>query len=338
MITMKDVAVEAGVSRPTVSLVLNGRDTAIRISKTTRDHILQTAKRLGYRRNVLATAVKKGRTNIIGFVGTGAEEYVMKEVFGINRVLARHNYLLKMLLFEYGQNNLSHIAHQCIEQMLAGVVCRGLNEVQLESLRKELSAYNIPIVLVDNSFTHDWCPRVVSDDFEGERMVVKHLYELGHRNIVHVTPDIQSGFVALRRDGFIQGIKDCGLPCSEQNIVYTDCRLEVSPELIQIFEHIMNKLMPSAVVFSSDPSALKFMQWAYKQRIRIPDDISVVGFADMGLMEFASPGLTTVSQPFERMGEIAAEKLLRMVNGGKNESDELVPVKLVVRESTSNIN
>jgi len=337
MITMKDVAREAGVSRSTVSLVLSGRDTLIRISASTRDHIMNTATQLGYRRNVLATAVKKGKTNVIGFIGGEDEEYIMKELSGINRALVRHNYLLKMLPLDYGSADITQQARQCVEQMVAGVICRALTEAQLDCLRRELEPYHLPVVLVDNSFSHDWSARVVSDDFEGERMAVRHLYELGHRRILHLTSCQGGNFVTIRRAGFIQGMQDCGLPCGEDDIISVDDSRGLTPALMQEFDAIMKDRCPTALVFVCDQLAMKFMQWTYSRGIRIPDDISVVGFANLDLTEYASPGLTTVAQPFGRLGELAAEKLIRQIDRNIPEQDEMVPVKLIIRQSTAKI-
>jgi DNA-binding LacI/PurR family transcriptional regulator len=335
MVTMKDVAQEAGVSRPTVSLVLNGRDSAVRISAATREHILKAADKLGYRRNELATSVKTGKTNVIGFVGGINEEYVMKIINGINSELAANSYLLKMMSTEWGQVDVSPLARQCVERMVSGVICRSLTEEQLEIMRQELEPRNIPVVLVDSSFSHDWCPRIVSDDHAGEIMAVRHLYELGHRRIGHITAREQSGFVTLRKAGFEQGMEECGLDCSEENFVYIDKLEEVTADTIGCFEKLVWSFKPTAVVCSSDPIAMKFLQWAYNQKIKIPDDISVVGFANLALTQYAAPALTTIAQPFNQMGQQAARKVLGMIKNEATGDDEALSVKLIRRESTA---
>lgn len=334
MVTMKDVAVEAGVSRPTVSLVLSGRDTAVRISTSTREHILKTAERMGYRRNVLATSMKTGKTNIIGFIGGISEEYVLRIISGINDTLSEAGFLLKMFPIKGEKPDIKALARQCVEQMVSGVICRSLQENQLAVIRAELEPHDISVVLVDNSFSHEWCGRVISDDAAGMVEAVQHLAKLGHHRIGHLTHDISSGFVALRREGFIKGMRECNLDCPPECFSYIECVNELTPKISIEFERFMREYCPTAIICASDPIAMKFLQWAYKHNIRVPDDLSVIGFADLGMCMWASPALTTVHQPFRTMGQRAAAKILQSCRGGSSGGDELLPVTLVIRDST----
>lgn len=337
-ITMKDVALEAGVSRPTVSMVLNRRDSAVRISASTREHILKTAERLGYRRNVLATAVKTGKTNIIGFIGGISEEYVLRIISGINDTLSEAGFLLKMFPVNDEKPEVKTLARQCVEQMVSGVICRALGEDALEDVRRELEPHGIPIVLVDNSFFHEWCGRVISDDASGMVEAVRHLAELGHRRIAHITHDSQSGFVALRREGFIKGMRACNLDCPPECFSYIECVNELTPKISVEFERFMREYCPTAIICATDPIAMKFLQWAYKHKIRVPDQVSVTGFADLTMSMWASPALTTVHQPFRTMGQRAAAKILEMCRDDNNGvKDELIPVTLVIRDSTAKV-
>ncbi|MBN2642171.1 MAG: LacI family DNA-binding transcriptional regulator [Victivallales bacterium] len=335
MVTMKDVAQEAGVSRPTVSLVLSGRDTAVRISTSTREHILKTAERLGYRRNELATSMKTGKTNIIGFIGGIEEEYVLRIISGINDTLSEAGFLLKMFPINDDKADVKFLARQCVEQMVSGVICRALQEDDLAVIRAELEPHDISVVLVDNSFSHEWCGRVISDDATGMVEAVRHLAELGHSRVGHITHDTGSGFVALRREGFIKGMRECNLDCPPECFSYIECVNELTPKISVEFERFMREYCPTAIICATDPIAMKFLQWAYKHKIRVPDQVSVTGFADLTMSMWASPALTTVHQPFRTMGQRAAVKILEMCRDDNNGvKDELIPVTLVIRDST----
>lgn len=337
MVTMKDVAVEAGVSRPTVSLVLSGRDTAVRISTSTREHILQTAERLGYRRNVLATSMKTGKTNIIGFIGGIRDEYVLRIISGINDTLSEAGFLLKMFPIKDEKPDIKALARQCVEQMVSGVICRALQEDELAVIRAELEPHDISVVLVDNSFSHEWCGRVISDDATGMVEAVRHLAELGHRRIGHLTHDLQSGFVALRREGFIRGMREQGLNCPDECFSYIDSINEPTLEMNTEIKRFIRDYCPTAVICASDKIAAKLLQWTYKQGLRVPYDLSVTGFADLSICMWASPALTTVHQPFRTMGQRAAAKILQICRGGSGGGDELLPVTLVIRDSTGKL-
>jgi len=333
-VTMKDIAEAAQISRPTVSLILNGRADDLRISEHTRNRVLDIAGRLGYRRNELAKSVKTGKTNIIGFIGGLTEEYEMRVIKGINDGLSDHNYLLKMFGVKNEPEHIARLARQCVEQMVAGVICRALNKNDLTILLKELTPHNIPVVLVDNSFSTPCCGRIISDDAAGTAAAVKYLFELGHRHIAHLSHVQESGFVSLRRQGFVKGMKSCGLSCSEDNFFTIDNIREVTPAMPAEFDRMWRDFHPTAVVCVSDPVALKLLQWGYMRQLRVPDDFSLIGFADLGLALYSSPALTTIAQPFWEMGKHAAARVLAMLNGAPPE-DETVPVKLVERNSVA---
>eukprot|EP00831_Metopus_contortus_P015420 TRINITY_DN16407_c0_g2_i1.p1 TRINITY_DN16407_c0_g2~~TRINITY_DN16407_c0_g2_i1.p1 ORF type:complete len:339 (+),score=67.77 TRINITY_DN16407_c0_g2_i1:1264-2280(+) len=337
MVTMKDVAQEAGVSRPTVSLVLSGRDTAVRISTSTREHILKVAERLGYRRNVLATSMKTGKTNIIGFIGGINEEYVLRIISGINDTLSEAGFLLKMFPTNDGKADIKSLARQCVEQMVSGVICRALQEDDLAVIRAELEPHDISVILVDNSFSHEWCGRVISDDAAGMVEAVRHLAELGHSRIGHITHDTGSGFVALRREGFVRGMKEQGLNCPDECFSCIDVINKPTLEMSTEIKRFIRNYCPTAVVCASDIIAAKLLQWMHMQGLRVPYDLSVVGFADLSMCMWTSPALTTVHQPFRTMGQHAAAKILKTCHGGNDGGDELLPVKLVIRDSTGKL-
>lgn len=334
---MQDIANKAGVSKGTVSYVLNGKQEKARINQETCAKVIAIAEKMGYRRNAVAQSMKTGKTNMVAFIGGIGDEYVMKIIKGINTELAAKDYLLKMMSIEWGGKDISKVARQCVEQMVSGVICRALSEEHLEMIKQEFQPHNIPVVLVDNSFSHDWCPRVVSDDFTGEIMAVKHLYELGHRRIGHLTTDETKGFTVLRKSGFEQGMKECGLECGKDNFAYIKNLIEVSEDDHKSFQFLLNTFKPTAIVCASDPIAMKFMQWSYRCKLQIPEDISVVGYANLDLTRYASPGLTTIKQPFKEMGVHAARKIIDVITHGKNGEDEYLPVKLICRDSTRKI-
>lgn len=336
MVTMQDIADLAKVSRGTVSYVLNGKCEKAKISEATKHKVLEAADKLGYRRNAIAQSMKTGKTNVIGFIGGLGGEYVLDIIKGINNHIQNSDYLMKLMVPENG-NDFKKVARQCVEQRLAGVICRALGEEELDILHQELEPHNIPIILVDNSFSHSWCPRVISDDEMGIGLAVRHLVELGHTRIGHLTVSDELGFVLLREKGFVSTMSECGLDVSDKNICRVKNLLQTTPELHEALDKFFSEFEPTAIVCASDPLAMKVLQWAYKRDIRIPDKLSVVGFANLHQTFSSSPALTTVEQPFEQMGKRAAEKLIEVIDDKSIQDDELLPVKLVVRESTKEV-
>lgn len=339
MVTMQDIADSVKVSRGTVSYVLNGKHKKAKISETTKDQILIAAEKMGYRRNAVAQSMKTGKTNMVAFIGWIGQEYVMKIIQGINKELAERGYTLKMMSLEWSYNDIAQIARKCVEQMADGVICMGLRDDHFDIVQKELKHHNIPIVLVDNNSPNSSYPRILSDDINGEIIAVKHLAELGHRRIGHITIG-PCGFVELRKAGFIEGMRECGLECTEDNFAYVDNFFEVTEEIYAAFDSFMQSFAPTAITFASDNLAMKFLQWAYMRGIKVPDDISIVGFANLDLTTYSSPALTTIGQPFKQMGAAAASRIIDLISNDpakEHVPDEKLPVKLIIRNSTKKL-
>jgi DNA-binding LacI/PurR family transcriptional regulator len=336
MVTMKDIAREAGVSQPTVSVVLNGRSTTVRIGETTRKKILETAERMGYRRNEIARSVKTGRTNVIGFIGGLYSSYCMEIIKGINDSASKNNYMIKLLPAETIEE-VKNAARQCVEQRLAGAICRSITEEGLEILRNELAPHNIPIVLVDSSFPHDWCSRVVSDDFEGARMATEYLLKLGHHKIGFVSNSLSRGFSKVRYDGYTKMMTDWSIKVQEDDICVTrdiDRMSNTDRNKIKIF---LKQQKPTAIFCASDPLAMELINIANELEIKIPENLSIIGFGDLEYASFATPKLTTVKQPFVEMGREASKILFSEIKEKSRRKEIKLPVELFIRNSVQAI-
>lgn len=336
MVTMQDIADHINVSRRTVSCVLSGNYKKSRISEATKDKIIIASEKLGYKRNALATAVKTGKTNVIGFIGGLYSSYCMEIIKGINDVVSKNNYMIK-LLPTGTMEEVKNAARQCVEQRLAGVICRSLSEEGLEILHKELEPNNIPIVLVDSSFSHDWCSRVISDDFQGAKQAIKYLIGLGHSRIVHITNNLNRGFAKNRYDGYVEAM-------SEHNLVVQRGDVCITSDLDEITEIERNNIgkflklqKPTAIFCSSDPLAMKVINIAQSIGLKIPQNLSVVGFAGLNYTALLSPALTTVAQPFAEMGRKASEILLSEIRKKLIKQEVELPVKLIIRDSCREI-
>jgi LacI family transcriptional regulator len=218
---MKDIAQLAGVSRQTVSLVLNGRYLRdLKISSKVASRVNSAAQQLNYHRNALACSMKNGHSNVVGFIGDIGEQgnaYMTGMLKGMSETLQNKNFLLK--IFSLTQLNFEDLCRQCIEQRPGGVICRIRDETMLDYLRREFEPYNIPVVLLGNSFKHDWCSRIVTDDERGIGLAVAHLVSLGHRRIGHVTVETEMELTVVRQHGFISSMRDAGLEVTGKSVL-----------------------------------------------------------------------------------------------------------------------
>jgi LacI family transcriptional regulator len=334
MITMKDIAREVGVTQQAVSVALSGSYSTTCISKENRLKVLEAAERMGYRRNEIARAIKTGKTNVIGIIGDFSGSYSMDIITGIAKACTANGYFMKLLPVE-GPDDLGPVVRQCVEHRVAGIICRSLQEYALDTLRTELDAMHTPIVLVDSSLHHEWCSRVVSDDFNGEKLVVNHLYELGHRKIAHFTGNLNDGFARIRYDGFCSAIKTHELELLNNPVEVDDLSEEISEVMVSRIEQILREYQPTAVCCGSDPLAMKVLKIATEAGIKIPQELSIVGFAGLDYTQWTIPALTTVRQPFAEMGKTAAEILISGIKQKTPIREVKLPVELVTRQSTA---
>ena len=211
MVTMKDIGIAAGVSRQTVSQVLNGlREGGVHISPVTRERVMEKARHLGYHRNELARAVKRGRTDVIAFIGGGYTSFEMRTIAGINAGLKECGFTLKMFLLNAG-HSLDDAIRQCREQMVAGVICMSQQLNALEQLHRSLVQSGIPVMQVDEGVQCDWCGLVRSDDVAGGRMAVEHLLSLGHRRIGLLAAEGDNRYAVMRSQGYHAAMAAAGI-------------------------------------------------------------------------------------------------------------------------------
>jgi DNA-binding LacI/PurR family transcriptional regulator len=331
VVTMADVAKAAKVSRPTVSMVLNGCAEKWRVGVETSKRILQVAEKLGYRKNLIARSMATGKNDLIGIVGSLDESFGADILRGIAEVTDRNNYSLKYFRGETVAE-LEEIARNCVGQRMSGVICH-LNDFN-PSLTRELSAADIPLVHVDNYGADGSFSCVGSDDFGGAIKAVEYLHGLGHRRIAHITCDLGCVFAKLRHDGFCAGVKACGLGFDGSLLGIVGDEAEITSAFRRVVKKIL-KAGPTAVFCGADSIAMKTLKIAVESGVRIPGELSIIGFAGLDYTQWTVPALTTVRQPFVEMGRIAAEVLLSEIKDGTPCREVKLPVELVIRDSTA---
>lgn len=344
MVTMGDVAARAGVSQATVSFVLGGTSDRLKISAQTRERVLEVARELGYRRNQIARAMVTGKSRIIGILtAPQASENIINILAGAMETANQNDYLLKVLHLSYDSIDDATIA-RCLEWQLAGALIVGLREEAHARLHDAFRANKIPIAVIDNVPPTEWGIRIRSDDEEGIRQVISHLTALGHRQIAFVggRPGFLSGW---REQSFRAALAEAGLSApahwirrsswGDQKIIETEVRA--------LFQESGDTL-PTAVVCSADTIAMVVLRTARSLGLRLPGDLSVTGYSNGSLSEFADPPLTTVDQSFYEMGRVAAVQVIGFAERGDagsntvevaNGQDIKIPTRLIERGSTA---
>ena len=346
MLKMKDIASRAGVSSTTVSFVLNGRSDEARISEETRTRVLAAAEDMGYRSNHLARAMRTGNSRMLGSVGGALnEEHVGKMLAGALEAADEQGYTLKIFRLDRMGDNARDVIRRSSELRLMGVLALHLPFETQNALYDEARRYGYPVVLMDGRSDNPDFPQVISDDESGIEAGVEHLVQLGHRRIAFLSGGEKNSPLSNKREAsFRAAMKKRDLDASPDLIAHGDFRLhEPSVQAARALLCRPEKKRPTAIFCSGDLIAMVTLQIARDLGIAVPEELSVVGFANMDICEFATPPLTTIDQPFEQIGRAAVEILLDIVE--KSDADETpksravkllrLPTRFIERASTA---
>lgn len=336
-IRIRDVAKAAGVSTATVSRAISNPDL---LTQTTRDAVLDAIRTTGYRVNKAARNLRKRQAGaVLVLVPNLGNPFFSQIIAGMSEAFADADY---SVLVADTQNNLSrddHFVDYFLDSRIDGMICLDgsltLGEVQ------DLDNHGVSDHVI---FACEWVhgsplPSVRSDNVEGARLAVRHLYDLGHRKIAHITGPEDNVLTHARRKGMLEERKNLGLPLRDEWIIRGDFSLEsgrAAAEQILAMED-----PPTAVFCASDQVAFGLMSALTAHGVKVPETMSVIGFDDIELSEFYVPALTTIRQDRRALGQQAAALLLSNLAGltapAPTQEPVVVDVELIVRQSTASI-
>lgn len=316
-VTMQDVAEKANVSKTAVSLAFNNNS---RLSETTLKHILEVAADLGYSQDPAARMLRTRRTNSLGLLLPQQLDKVLENPYysqflqGIGQTCQREGFTL-LLAPPLRGSMLKTIPYAAVD----GFIVSGL-----EYDRGEVSALRqrgIPFVLVDSEL-HDGVPSVEIDDSQGIEQLMRHLLDLGHRSIaiLAIETGIEGGYAnwrgpMLRRmQGALTALDVYGLTPESEAITVLEVPCTRLGGVRAFQELWAAKERPTAIVAFSDIIALGVLDAARDLGVSIPAEVSVSGFDDIAEAGWATPTLTTVRQPIESKGRLAAEFLVESIS------------------------
>jgi LacI family transcriptional regulator len=327
-ITLKAVAEHLGLTPGTVSAVLNNSAASKSIPQHTRERVLQAARELNYRPNFMARSLRVQRTFTIGVIleeiGDG---YGSSIVSGIEEYIRKKNYFFLTVAHRHDQE----LLHSYSQMLLARGV-EGFITVDT-SLRE---APPLPTVAVAGHRQLENVTNIILDHHEAALLALKHLKELGHHEIAFLRGHPQSSDSEVRWNSICEVAQELGITINPELVVQIQ-GLDSTPELGYPFgKELLARKVPFTALFAyNDISAIGAMRAFQEAGLRIPDDVSVVGFDDIASAIFCIPSLTSVRQPLKKMGNIAAETLLARIAGhGDFEREIAVEPELVVRNST----
>ncbi|MDR2654878.1 MAG: LacI family transcriptional regulator [Oscillospiraceae bacterium] len=338
MVTIDDIAAEAGVSNTTVSNVIHGRTN--RVSKKTIDSINKIIKERGYVPNMSARALASNSSKVVAIINnldSDKSANFMEDPFhnifigAVEKALRSQGYYLMLRTVGSSKKLLEFLRNWNMD----GLFLTGVFED--DDIYAALSNLKVPVVLSD-SYLSDYgqMVNVGLQDFEGAKLATEYLIKNGHRRIIFAGPQIRpSGVVQQRLKGYRSALEAAGISFDEKLVFESEFLIE---RTLELGAEIAARDDVTAVFATADILAAGIMSGIQQAGRKVPEDFSIVGFDDIDWCRMTMPTLTTVHQDAKQKGEISAERMITLLNGGEIlEQNKILPVRLVERESVRSI-
>lgn len=329
---MKDVAEYANVSLSTVSYVLNDSGP---VAPERRARVLEAVRALNYTPNESARSLKRRSASAIGLIIPDlTNEFFALLTQGVERAAAARDVLVVLSAPETSEEAAAHHARLLRSQRVDGVVYLSGVGVSARTLL-ELTSLG-PVVLVDERRTELDLPAVVSDGRRGAREVARYVFGQGHERVAVIAGPTSLWTAEQRLAGYREAFAAAGLDPDEAVVLVGDYRQDSGTELAERALAGPPGERPTALLCANDLMAIGALEYCKSVGLRVPEDVSIVGFDDIPVAALVTPRLTTVRQPAFEMGYRATTLLLDLINGKTNEdNDGLLPVTLKIRESVA---
>ena len=326
-VTMQQVAAEAGVSVSTVSKVINGR---YGVASETVENVTAVIERLGYEASLVARSLRNHRTNVIGVLVADFEPFSVEVLKGAADAI--HGSGFELVAYSSGGRVDEHVGWE--RRYLSRLMGTLVDGAVLVTPTVTDVQYDGPIVAVDPHTGSSRLPTVTADNLQGARLGVGHLLELGHTRIGMITGRADLVSAQRREEGYREALRAAGLPVDEALV--RNGAFEPEPAHVAARELLTLPEPPTAIFAANDLSALETLEVAAELGVRVPDQLSVVGFDNIPESALADPPLTTVEQPIRRMGHDAIEMLTQLIRGRLLEEPHVtLETRLEVRRSTA---
>ncbi len=336
MVKLKDIAKEAGVSAVTVSNVINGKNN--KVSVATIEKVNEIVKKYNYIPNATARSLVIKQSKIIGVVipNIGQGENFLRdsynaEILGVlEHIIRKNGYYLMVRCVGKATEIIPTLSNWNVD----GVIFLGIFKEDVVEIRKKMRCH---MIFLDTYFEGMKIANVGVDDYKGSYIATQYLLKKGHSKIAFVGQDNNNqGVIRERFRGVSDAMFEAGLSIPGERIFVVDTSykrgIDVGKKIAQMKDDI------TAVVSISDILALGVMEGLRLSHIRIPDEISIIGFDNSPECRYCTPQLTSVSQNIERKAELAARYLFQMIRENKNMViDEKIDVEIVERQSVRKI-
>jgi Transcriptional regulators len=329
MNNLKDVAAHAGVSCSTVSRVLAGKSC---VNEKTKMKVLEAVNVLNYHPNALAKGLKMGRTNTIALMIPSIENQIFPSITrGVEDTARKSGFTVILCNTDEDMEVEKEYIDKLKTRWVDGIVVASM--LPDSDHIRELSAGNFPVVIA-NRYYDETISAVGIDNYQAAYDAVSYLIKSGNKNIAIASGRMELSIYERRYQAYIDALKDNGMDIDPELIIQetngTNSFYYLTQRLIKSGKHF------DAVFATSDPKAIVVMRAIKDLGLKIPEDISVLGFDNIEMSALIEPPLSTVSQPLYEIGALAAKKLIKIINGKASTEPclDLLKTELLIRKST----
>lgn len=331
--TIHDIAKKLNISASTVSRAL--RDNPL-ISESTRKLIRKTADEMGYRPNIMAANFRTKRTNTIGVIVPLINRHFFSSVIsGIEEVAYNKGFAVTISQSNDNFEKENKIAQTLFANRVDGLIISiGMETISTDHL-KLFSDKNIPILFFDRVVDEIESHKIVVDDYGGSYKATQHLISTGAKRIAHIGGPLTLKIYSNRQKGYCQALTDAGLEIDDSLIINNSLTRSEGTKAIE--KLLKNKILPDAIFCANDTTALSVIIHLQKCDIKVPDDISIIGFSNEPFSEVVTPSISTVKQPGFIIGKKAAELIIDQILSKKkkiNFKTIVLPTELIIRKSS----
>jgi LacI family transcriptional regulator len=326
---MKDIARIAGVTQPTVSHVINGTAS---ISKEVCDRVNRVIREVNYRPNALAKGLKTNKTNIVGLivpdVGNGFYAMLARNVEGR---LVKEGYAVFLACTGYDQAMEANYLDNLLQYNVEGIIIayQLTNRASIDKLIR----MNKPFVTLDDELWTNPENSVRINHFEGGYVATRHLLKSGRKKVVFVSEPLSMEAIKERLAGYKKAHEEMDVLLEKSRVVTAHGVYDKFKMGYELGRRIVEK-DPDGIFAASDVIAFGVMRALVEAGKRVPEDIALIGYDDVPMAKVATPALSTVAQPVDKMVEIGVDKLVAMMEGEPKKGESNLKPKLIIRETT----
>ncbi|MTI61719.1 MAG: LacI family transcriptional regulator [Firmicutes bacterium] len=324
MATLKDIAKGAGVTVTTVSRVLNNRGY---ISDETRNKVYRVMKELNYQPNEIARSLARKKSNIIGLIiPTVAHSFFSELSFYLEYYAYNNGYKVLLCNSQLEQKKEKEYIDMLRAHQVDGIIMAS-HTLEVD----EYLSLNLPVVTVDRKV--DEIPNVSSDNYYGGSLATNLLIDKGCNKIAYIGGSLKLNLLANKRyEAFINTAKG-------RNVDFLNVETDINGFKIEEYEEMINNLFQKhpdidGIFASSDLIAASIIKVCNRINKKVPDDVKIVGYDDVKVASLFVPQITTIRQPIEDMGKLVIELLAKLIDEKDVINDNILPVKLIERETT----